>query len=305
MQLPDSVKSPLTGRDAPLLQGVPSSRLVDGYRRSFGLDASPYFRDLPIIGIYRCDTGYCFYYPFSIAGDESLYRDLYGRPEYDLDYKQDKWEYQAALAFVRGGDKVLDVGCGEANFLVKAAEKGAAASGIEPNRRAARIARGKGIEVHEEALRAHRPGGLYDVVTAFQVLEHVPDPLSFVRSCVKVIRPGGTLVVGVPNNDSFLRFDVDNWLNQPPHHMGLWNRKSLAALAELTDLDIGAVETEPLAETDWYQSVMERRYLGRWQRRIYFRLGFAKIFAQYVRENATTIAGHTILAVYRKMRASQ
>ena len=82
--------------------------------------------------------------------------------------------------------------------------------------------------------------------------------------------------------------------------MGLWTRRSLTALADIAKLDVKAFETEPLAETDWYQAVMERRYLGSWQRRIYFRLGFSKAFEQYVRENAPTIAGHTILAVYRK-----
>ena len=48
---------------------------------------------------------------------------------------------------------------------------------------------------------------------------------------------------------------------------------------------------------------MENRYLGRWQRRLYYRLGFAKIFARYVRENPATIAGHTIIAVYPKKAA--
>jgi 2-polyprenyl-3-methyl-5-hydroxy-6-metoxy-1,4-benzoquinol methylase len=185
--------------------------------------------------------------------------------------------------------------------LVKARARGAVVSGIELNRQAAQIARGKNCHIHEELLDSHQPGDQYDVVTSFQVLEHVADPLSFIQSCVKVLRPAGTLVIGVPNNDSFLRFDQDNWLNQPPHHMGLWTRRSLTALAGITKLEVNAFETEPLAETDWYQAVMERRYLAPWRRRLYFRLGFSKVFEHYVRENASTIAGHTILAVYRKL----
>jgi 2-polyprenyl-3-methyl-5-hydroxy-6-metoxy-1,4-benzoquinol methylase len=256
---------------------------------------------LPTIGVYQCDTGFCFYYPFSIAGDESLYRCL---EQFDWNYKQDKWEYDTALSFILSGNKVLDVGCGEGNFLVKARTRGATVSGIELNKQAAQIARSKDIHIYEELLDSHQPNEPYDVITSFQVLEHIADPLSFIQSCVKVLRPGGTLVIGVPNNDSFLRLDPDNWLNQPPHHMGMWNRKSLTALAQITDLDVKAFETEPLAETDWYQAVMERRYLGNWQRRIYFRLGFAKAFKRYVLENAATIAGHTILAVYRKLGAN-
>jgi hypothetical protein len=55
-----------------------------------------------------------------------------------------------------------------------------------------------------------------------------------------------------------------------------------------------------LAETDWYQAVMESRYLGPWQRRLFHCMGFAKMFARYVRENANSIAGHTIMAIYQK-----
>ena len=73
------------------------------------------------------------------------------------------------------------------------------------------------IEDHAD----QRPGH-YDAVTSFQVLEHVTEPASFLRACVKALRPGGRLLLGVPNNDSFLGLLEDNWLNMPPHHMSLW-----------------------------------------------------------------------------------
>jgi SAM-dependent methyltransferase len=297
VQLPKFVRSPLTGRDSPLSHTIPSSQLVDAYLQRYGYDASHCFRGVPLVGLYQCDTGFGFYYPFSVAGDESLYRCL---EKFDWNYKEHKWEYQAALAYIQAGDNVLDVGCGEGKFLRKAREKGAKASGIELNRQAAQLARDKGLCVHEELLDHHQSAKPYDVVTSFQVLEHVVNPIALIEGCMRLLQPGGTLIVGVPNNDSFLRFDADNYLNNPPHHMGLWNRSSLTALAQITNLDIRTVETEPLAETDWYQAVMEKRYLGPWQRRLYFRLGFAKVFERYVRENAPAIAGHTIIAVYRK-----
>ena len=301
MQLPQSVRSPLTGRESPLILTIPSRRLVDGYQRRYGYDAAHCFKGVPLVGLYWCDTGFRFYYPFSVAGDESLYRCL---QKFDWNYKEDKWEYQAALCYVRSGDRVLDVGCGEGNFLTQARARGAETWGVEPNRTAAQIARSKGLAVFEILPGLHESAEAYDVITAFQVLEHVVDPIAFIGGCVEVLRPGGVLVVGVPNDDSFLRFDTDNYLNNPPHHMGLWNRASLTALAQIIGLDVLTFEIEPLAETDWYQAVMENRYLGRWQRRLYFRLGFAKLFARYVRENAATIAGHTIIAVYRKKAAS-
>jgi SAM-dependent methyltransferase len=295
MQLPNFVKSPLTGRESPLTVTIPSSQLVEAYKQAFGYDASHCFNGVPVVGLYQCDTGFSFYYPFSVVGDESLYRCL---EKFDWNYKEDKWEHEAALPYILAGDNVLDVGCGEGNFLCKVRGKDAQVSGIELNRKAAEIARSKGLCIHEELLELHQPPRPYDVITSFQVLEHVVDPTALIRACIRLLRPGGILVIGVPNNDSFLRFAPENYLNNPPHHMGLWNRKSLRALAEITGLNVRTFEIEPLAETDWYQAVMENRYLGPWQRRLYFRLGFAKIFARYVRENAPTIAGHTIIAIY-------
>jgi 2-polyprenyl-3-methyl-5-hydroxy-6-metoxy-1,4-benzoquinol methylase len=300
VHLPKFVKSPLTGRDAPLTLSIPSSRIVGAYKERFGYDAASYFIDVPEVGVYRCDSGFGFYYPFSLVGDESLYRTLFTLEWKD---KEDKWEYQIALPYIRSGDKVLDVGCSEGFFLAKAQNKGAAVFGIELNKKAAAIAREKGIQVHEGLLQQHQPISLYDVVTSFQVLEHVAEPLAFIQECIRVLRPGGILVIGVPNDDSFIRLDPDFILNQPPHHMGLWNRKSLTALATFTNLDIKCFETEPLVDAGWYQAVMENRYLGRWQRRLFYRLGFAKMFARYLRENANTIAGQTIVSVFQKRAA--
>jgi hypothetical protein len=83
--------------------------------------------------------------------------------------------------------------------------------------------------------------------------------------------------------------------------MGLWTRRSLASLATLFPLDVRAFEIEPLAEIDWYQAVMEARYLrGTWQRRLYHRLGGARLFHRFLVDNAPTIAGHTIMVIYQK-----
>lgn len=297
MNLPEFVNSPITARPAHLERSIPSSRLIDLYQRQFGYDASRFFQGVPDVGVYLCDTGYRFYFPFSMVGDESLYRCL---EQFEWNYKEDKWEHGAALVYIQPRSRVLDVGCGAGNFLAKAKTKGASPSGIELNKSAAGIAQNKGIHIHDELIGQHTHVDHYDVVTSFQVLEHVPDPLQFIEGCVRVLRPGGTLIIGVPNDDSFLRLDPDAVLNQPPHHMGLWNRRSLTTLAEIVGLQIQGFEIEPLAETAWYQAVIETTYLKPWQRRLFQRLGFGRAFAKYVEENAHTIAGHSIMAIYRK-----
>ena len=308
MLLPPSVPSPLTGRDsaASLKRRVASAGIVDEYRRQFGYDAERYFDGLPEVGIYECeDTGFRFFFPLSLAGDESLYRTL---EQFPWNYKDDKWEHDAALAYIRPGQRVLDVGCGRGSFLHKAQSRaGAVATGIELNRSAAAVARAKGIAIAEEMLEAHADAHPqhYDLVTSFQVLEHVASPRAFIADCLRALKPGGLLIYGVPNDDSFLRF-ADAPLNGPPHHMGLWTRRSLAALCRLFPIDVRSFDIEPLAEVDWYQAVMEARYLpGKWQRRVYHRLGCAELFRRFIADNASTIAGHTILAVFEKRPGAQ
>jgi SAM-dependent methyltransferase len=141
----------------------------------------------------------------------------------------------------------------------------------------------------------------YDVITAFQVLEHIANPLPFLGDCITALKPGGLLIIAVPNNDAFIRF-ADLPLNQPPHHVGLWSPKSLAALEQLLPIRLDAITEEPLRELDWYIAVMEDRYLpvGKLQRSLYHRLGGHKIVRRFVEENRETISGHTVIAKYRK-----
>jgi 2-polyprenyl-3-methyl-5-hydroxy-6-metoxy-1,4-benzoquinol methylase len=304
MSLPLTLASPLTGTqgEAQLLEKLSTAPIIAAYRRQFGYDPTMDFDGTSEIGVYECrQTGFRFYYPFSVAGKEPLYRTL---EQFSWNYKEEKWEHDAALAYVEPGHRVLDVGCGKGSFLQRAkTQRSAVVSGIELNQSGADAARKRGVEVGDELLQAHvkaRPG-FYDVVTAFQVLEHVVDPRQFVDGCLQALKPGGTLVLGVPNNDCFLRLDDQAVLNGPPHHMGLWTRRSLAALATLFPIEVRAFEIEPLQELDWYQAVMERRYLPRrWQRSVFYRIGGARIFRRLLEENAATIAGHTILAVFQK-----
>jgi 2-polyprenyl-3-methyl-5-hydroxy-6-metoxy-1,4-benzoquinol methylase len=303
--LPEAVPSPLTGQEsgARLVKTLPVGPIAARYQSEYRYDPREEFAGLERVGLYECErTGFRFYYPFSTAGKEGLYRAL---EQFPWNYKETKWEHDTALGLIQAGNAVLDVGCGRGAFLDRAkTQRGAVVTGLEFNRSAAAVAASRGVETPDEALEQHAAAraGSYDVVTSFQVLEHVTDPRSFVAGCLRALKPEGLLLLGVPNNDAFIRLDPNFVLNGPPHHMGLWTRKSLAALCELFPLRLLGFEVEPLQETDWYQAVMERLYLPtRVQRSLYYRLGGAKLFQRFVEENADTIAGHTILATFQKL----
>jgi 2-polyprenyl-3-methyl-5-hydroxy-6-metoxy-1,4-benzoquinol methylase len=304
MHLPETVNSPLAqGAVADLVEERSTDQIIRIFKSRFEIDVSDYFSGMSRLGIYRCrKTGMKFYYPQDIVGKASLYEELERRiPDY---YDEKKWEHRIALDWVKAGDHVLDIGCGRGAFLSKAREAcGATITGLESNKAAARHALTRGVEIVDELIEPHgasRPE-FYDVVTAFQVIEHVPTPRNFLMGCKAALKPGGTLVIAVPNDASFIGLSKEAVLNGPPHHLSLWDRDSLVAIADEFGLKLLRIDIEPLNHPAWAQAEIEARYVPRgWRRSLWYRTGGARTLRRFLEENAKGIAGHTIMAAYRK-----
>lgn len=148
------------------------------------------------------------------ADPDEVYGDGYmlgGRGQFGLDVRHPT--YQAYLARVaarrirmieRGsgtrGGSLLDVGCGTGEVLAAARDRGWRAQGVEPERTGAEVARSRGMEVVVATLeQSGLPERSYDVVSAFHVLEHLPDSRAFLTSLARWARPGGAVVIEVPN----------------------------------------------------------------------------------------------------------
>lgn len=100
------------------------------------------------------------------------------------------------------GVSVLDVGCGTGSVATIANRgKSNSVSCIEPDTIRAAIARSRGLNVYAGYLDAEyvRANNNYDVVMASDVLEHVASPLSLLKLMVDAARPGGTIIISVPN----------------------------------------------------------------------------------------------------------
>jgi 2-polyprenyl-6-hydroxyphenyl methylase/3-demethylubiquinone-9 3-methyltransferase len=118
---------------------------------------------------------------------------------------------QAPLA----GRRVVDVGCGGGILADSMARKGAQVLGIDLATKALKVAQlhaaeaaTPGIEYREVAAEtlAEEMPGQFDVVTCMEMLEHVPDPLSIVRACGALVKPGGWVFFSTINRNpkSFL-----------------------------------------------------------------------------------------------------
>jgi 2-polyprenyl-3-methyl-5-hydroxy-6-metoxy-1,4-benzoquinol methylase len=295
------MKSPLSSGPAACIRSLPASNLVEGYKNQYGIDVSHYFSACPEVFVYECrETGYRFYYPLELEGKADLYEHL---GKFSWDYKENKWEFDQVLRLVKPGDAVLDIGCGEGSFLSGCSLHGANPVGIELNRAAAAAGVSRGRNIRVESLQRHAEiyAGHYDFVCLFQVLEHVASPREFLVDAVRLLKDGGRLAIGVPNNRSFMRHDPCAVLNAPPHHMGLWDARSLRSLARLFPLVLEQLTKEPLQEVDWYLTVQIRRLFDHslLERAIY-KLHLDAGMRAVIRALSFSISGHTILAIFRK-----
>jgi SAM-dependent methyltransferase len=181
------------------------------------------------------DAGY--YAPW-LGGEAARRRALWGRR-------------LRALAGAGATGPLLDVGCGDGAFLAAARAAGFQAQGTEFSPYAAALVRERlGVPVAEGELPdAALPQGAFGTVTLWHSLEHTRDPLAVLRAAHRALRPGGLLVVAVPNAED----RVFRWLYRlargaPPHlfapddrelHLFYFSARSLEAI--LRRADFGAI----------------------------------------------------------------
>jgi 2-polyprenyl-6-hydroxyphenyl methylase/3-demethylubiquinone-9 3-methyltransferase len=105
------------------------------------------------------------------------------------------------------GKSILDVGCGGGILTESLAKDGATVTGIDLNKAALDVAKLHLLEsdvqvdyqcISAEAMAEKHPNS-FDIVTCFEMLEHVPDPASIVKACAALVKPGGHLFFSTLN----------------------------------------------------------------------------------------------------------
>jgi 2-polyprenyl-3-methyl-5-hydroxy-6-metoxy-1,4-benzoquinol methylase len=146
-----------------------------------------------------------------------------------------------------GRGRVLDVGCATGLFLDAMRRRGWQAQGVELVEYAAAQARERrGLDVRTGDLaQARYPDAQFDAVTMWDVLEHVPDPLSELREIRRILKPGGVVVLRVPDVSSpEARWFGEYWIGlDAPRHLYVFSPTTLAALLARAGL-------EPLEQLD-------------------------------------------------------
>lgn len=141
------------------------------------------------------------------------------------------WMHQWAVdhAKLTGARRALDVGCGVGSALHLAKQAGWEPHGHDVSGNALRVAHEVfGVTTHPEPIdEMAARGERFDLVTAFNVVEHVPDPIAYLRTLRRLTADGGHFGIAVPNYDSYAMRHTDDpqWL--PPFHLNFFNLSTL------------------------------------------------------------------------------
>lgn len=197
------------------------------------------------VSIYQCGKCGAMYHKNKKADDEAFYesekyRESMGEKINDYELLHDK-EVLEKLQYT-GTDIfrnriVADIGCGGGCFLDFV--KGAAfeAIGIEPTEGFREKMKAKGYPVYAYAADAmEKYKNKVDVLTSFDVIEHVKDPLLFLKECYGLCKEGGKVIIGTPTEQPIMRMalgeEYDKFLFST-QHLWILNKESMEIAARL------------------------------------------------------------------------
>jgi 2-polyprenyl-3-methyl-5-hydroxy-6-metoxy-1,4-benzoquinol methylase len=155
-------------------------------------------------------------------------------------------EYRFLPPFRRGA-RLLDVGCGNGDYLRVAHDAGWQVMGVEPDPEAAKIASADGFEVRSSLHDWSDQAGTFDYVTASHVIEHVHDPGEFLSDIHSLLVRGGGLYIQTPNMDAptHERFGP-YWRGlEPPRHLTLFAAQAAADLLGRTGFKVDRFVDSP------------------------------------------------------------
>lgn len=219
--------------------------------------------DYPInteLTFYQCDRCHFGIFLPMTVGSDAFYTDI-TRNEY---YLTERWDFHVAIKAMRShkSSSVLDVGCGQGAFLNLVTQQlpTVACHGNDSN---PAVQGTLPPDAHLHVTLSDAPTSL-DAVTLFQVIEHVANPAELLQASLDKVRPGGLVIVSVPDHSGPIRFFPDSHTAIPPHHVSTWTPKSLEYLMHRLGLTVVERKKEPLPDylMPYYLPKMLAHWLG-------------------------------------------
>jgi 2-polyprenyl-3-methyl-5-hydroxy-6-metoxy-1,4-benzoquinol methylase len=156
------------------------------------------------------------------------------------------------LPYIQSG-RLLDVGCGSGEFIQSMVKQGWIAEGLDFDKDAVGICLKRGLHVHlGELNKQNFEESSFDAIVLKHVIEHLPNPVTLLKECFKILKPGGKLAVLTPNVES-----IDHKLTGAywrgfdlPRHMCLYSLITLKRLIENAGYNV--LQQKSISSMDWF-----------------------------------------------------
>jgi 2-polyprenyl-3-methyl-5-hydroxy-6-metoxy-1,4-benzoquinol methylase len=200
--------------------------------------------------------------------EESKYIEIYQQQNYghilenltlkSHDYRrirfgEERMDLISKFSSLKSG-KILDIGAGSGFLIEEAISRGWDGIGLELSKPACEFAVNRGIPIVSCTLdEMDFKEDEFDVVTAFDVLEHIFEPRKFVRNIKRILKPYGTLMIYVPNMESasfHLMGDKAHFI-WPTHHLTYFTPETISKFMKILDFEVLHVETKGLDIEDY------------------------------------------------------
>jgi len=136
---------------------------------------------------------------------------------------------------IKNGDSILDIGCGWAQALLFFKDKGLDCYGFDPAIEAVEYGCKKGLNIKHAGLDGMNvfDNKKFDMVTMFNVLEHLANPEKSINQIKEILKPNGILAIDVPNEFNDFQtagrdvHGLNDWWVAPPNHLNYFSKDSL------------------------------------------------------------------------------
>lgn len=205
-------------------------------------------RDKPELEIRECcDCGLVFLASFDHI-TEGFYENSgmhAGAVERESWQRETAWDDDRRFRWLRRvieNKSVLDVGCGNGGFLLRAREVATRVGGVEPENSLKEWFQQENLPVFSSL---DEVSGNFDVITLFHVLEHIPDPRDFLARLADRLTEGGQIVVEVPSADDALltlyQSESFSHFTYWSCHLFLFNQKTLSQVGKQAGLTVNYI----------------------------------------------------------------
>jgi len=147
--------------------------------------------------------------------------------------------------------RLLDVGSNIGTFLNQARFQGYEVTGVDPDVNAVQTAAASGLNVKCGYLHEmHFADGHFDIITLFEVIEHLKDPIGLLRECNRILKLSGLLFITTGNTESWtVRFLKEDWdyFDLKLGHISFFSPSSMRMLAERTGFKVTKMETRSVS----------------------------------------------------------